>query len=65
MGIEPSELLMVGNSLKSDIQPALEIGAWGIFIPYEVMWQHEVIEHFEHKRMMKISRFEELKQVLL
>lgn len=65
MGIEPSELLMVGNSLKSDIQPALEIGAWGVFIPYEVMWQHEVIEHFEHERMMKINRFEELKRILL
>ena len=65
LNIQAAELMMVGNSLKSDIQPALEIGAWGAFIPYEVMWQHEVIEHFEHERMIKIGRFDELKQILL
>ncbi len=63
MGIESSALVMVGNSLRSDILPALNIGAYGIFIPYEVMWQHEVIDHFEHERMIQIERFEELKGV--
>lgn len=65
LDIQPAELMMVGNSLKSDIQPALEIGAWATYIPYEVMWQHEVIGHFEHERMFKIGRFEELNKVLL
>ena len=65
LNIQPNELLMVGNSLKSDIQPALEIGAWGVFIPYEVMWQHEVISHFEHEKMLKVSKFDELKKILL
>ena len=41
--IHPSELLMIGNSLKSDIAPALAIGAWAIHIPFHVTWQ---LEHF-------------------
>lgn len=65
MGIQPRELLMVGNSLKSDILPALNIGSWGAFIPYEVMWQHEVMEHFEHEQMLTLHTFSELGKLLL
>ena len=43
--IHPSELLMIGNSLKSDIAPALAIGAWAIHIPFHVTWQ---LEHFDY-----------------
>ena len=64
MHIVPEQLLMVGNSLKSDILPALNIGAYGVFIPYTVMWQHEVIEHFEHERMAQVSEFSDLLTVL-
>lgn len=30
--------MMVGNSLKSDVIPALQAGAWGVHIPYEITW---------------------------
>lgn len=60
IGTKPEELLMVGNSLKSDILPALNIGAWAVHIPYEVMWQHEVIDDFEHHRMFQLNQFSEL-----
>lgn len=36
--------MMVGNSLKSDIIPALEVGAWGVHIPSEHQW---VLDHAE------------------
>ncbi|MEP7454533.1 HAD family hydrolase [Phyllobacterium sp. SB3] len=36
--------LMIGNSLKSDVVPAIEAGAWGIFVPHELTW---VLEHVE------------------
>jgi putative hydrolase of the HAD superfamily len=36
--IRPSEFLMVGNSLKSDILPALEIGGAALHVPYELTW---------------------------
>ena len=56
----PSDLLMVGNSLKSDIAPALAIGAWALHIPFHVTWQLEVHEEFDHERMRKIERFSDV-----
>ena len=32
---------MVGNSLRSDIAPVLELGGWGVHVPYHVTWAHE------------------------
>ena len=58
--IHQSELLMVGNSLKSDIAPALAIGAWAIHIPFRVTWQLEHFEEFDHERLKKIEQFAEL-----
>jgi putative hydrolase of the HAD superfamily len=36
--------MMVGNSLKSDIVPAIQAGSWGVYIPHELNW---VLEHDE------------------
>ena len=58
--IHPSELLMIGNSLKSDIAPALAIGASAIYIPFHVTWQLEHFEEFDHERMTKISHFSDI-----
>ena len=58
--ILPSELLMVGNSLKSDIAPALNIGARAIHIPFHVTWQLEHFEDIEHERLIKITHFNEI-----
>ncbi|MEQ8476851.1 HAD family hydrolase [Fulvivirga sp.] len=41
LDIRPEEFLMVGNSLKSDILPVIEIGGKAIYVPYEITWQHE------------------------
>ncbi len=60
----PSELLMVGNSLKSDCAPALAIGGWAIHIPFHVMWQLEQHEDFEHPRLKKIRHFDELLEII-
>jgi putative hydrolase of the HAD superfamily len=58
--IHPSELLMVGNSLKSDIAPALAIGAWAIHIPFHITWQLEHFEDIDHERLIKIEHFSEI-----
>jgi putative hydrolase of the HAD superfamily len=42
-GVEPSTFLMVGNSVKSDILPILELGGHGVHVPYHVTWGHEVV----------------------
>ena len=64
IGIIPEELLMVGNSLKSDIAPALNIGASAIHIPFHVTWQLEHFDDIEHQRLIKISHFNEIISVL-
>ena len=40
-GLDPARVLMVGNSLKSDIIPVLRLGGWGVFVPYRILWSHE------------------------
>ena len=37
----PDNFLMVGNSLRSDILPVLELGAHAVYIPHELTWVHE------------------------
>jgi putative hydrolase of the HAD superfamily len=39
--IAPTQFLMVGNSLRSDILPVLEIGAQAVYVPYQHTWSHE------------------------
>lgn len=41
--INPSEFLMIGNSLKSDILPLVNIGAEAIHVPFHTTWQHETV----------------------
>lgn len=36
--------LMVGNSMKSDVIPPLQIGAWGVFVPHDLQWDLEYAE---------------------
>jgi len=45
LDILPENLLMVGNSLKSDILPVLNIGGYAIHVPYHTTWAHELIDH--------------------
>ena len=42
--IEPGRFLMVGNSLRSDILPILELGGQAVYIPYQITWLHESAE---------------------
>jgi putative hydrolase of the HAD superfamily len=44
-GVEPSRFVMVGNSVKSDVLPVLEIGGRAVHIPYEYLWEAEHAEH--------------------
>jgi putative hydrolase of the HAD superfamily len=40
-GVDPERFLMVGNSLRSDVAPVLEVGGWGVHIPHELTWAME------------------------
>ena len=64
-GIRPEELLMVGNSFKSDIHPALQMGARTIFVPFHVVWEHEKLEEYDHTSLLKVSRIDDILKYLL
>ncbi len=39
--VEAANFIMIGNSMRSDICPVLELGGHAVFVPYEITWQHE------------------------
>ncbi len=41
--IQPEDFVMVGNSLRSDIVPVVELGVRAVHIPYQVTWHHEQV----------------------
>jgi putative hydrolase of the HAD superfamily len=62
LDIHPSEFLMIGNSLKSDVLPVLGIGGHAIHIPFHTTWAHEKIDHqVVHENFRD---FERIKDVL-
>ena len=63
-GITINELLMVGNSFKSDIEPVLQLGGRAVHVPFHVVWAHEVTEEYDHENLTVIKEFRELTKVL-
>ena len=57
---------MVGNSPKSDINPALSCGMYAVFIPYEHTWHldHDALEHPDHPRLRKVERLSDILNLL-
>ncbi|GAA0723848.1 HAD family hydrolase [Dokdonella soli] len=56
-GVAASAFAMVGNSLRSDIEPVIGLGGWGIHMPYHVTWAHELEHGVErgHPRVITIA----------
>ncbi|MCB2130141.1 MAG: HAD family hydrolase [Rhodobacteraceae bacterium] len=64
-GTRPTEAVMVGNSLRSDILPVLRIGGWGVHVPHELTWELERDEPPRaHSRFLALNTLEELAAVL-
>ncbi len=61
LDITPDNFLMIGNSIKSDILPVLNIGGYGVHVPYHTTWAHEHVAHeIEHKHFKKIDSIAEI-----
>ncbi len=64
-GTGPEAAMMIGNSVKSDVIPALEAGCWGILIPHELTWE---LEHAElpsdHPRFGVVSGLHEIPELV-
>jgi putative hydrolase of the HAD superfamily len=64
-GDGPEHSMMVGNSLKSDVVPAIEVGGWGIYIPHPLTWAHEHMDApNDAPRFRQIERIGELPGLL-
>ena len=64
-GLEPHQLLMIGNSVKSDIAPVVNIGGMAIHTPHEVVWVHEMMDMPESDRIIEVRSIKEVLQYLL
>ncbi|TXE16378.1 HAD family hydrolase [Psychroserpens burtonensis] len=66
LDIKPSEFLMIGNSLKSDILPLVNIGAEAIHIPFHTTWLHEQVneQEIKNRAYKTITHLLELKRIL-
>lgn len=63
--IDPHKMLMVGNSVKSDIAPVVSIGGTAIHTPHEVVWVHEMMDMPESDRIIEVQNIREVLQYLL
>jgi putative hydrolase of the HAD superfamily len=62
LDIKPAEFVMIGNSVKSDILPVINVGARAIHVPFEVTWQHE--KHHEEPGKDRFITVNNLTEVL-
>jgi len=60
-GVEPEAAVMAGNSLRSDVWPALQAGAWAAHIPHEFEWARERADDAEGQpRFVRLQTLEQL-----
>lgn len=60
--IDVKEFLMIGNSLKSDVLPLINIGAQAVHVPFHTTWQHEEVTINEDE--FKYLKINSLKDIL-
>jgi len=58
LDVAAQDFLMIGNSLKSDCIPVLDIGGYAVHIPYHTTWVHEKVAKIDNK-----THFKEIKQL--
>ena len=63
--LDPSRLLMIGNSVKSDIAPVVGIGGTAIHVPHEIVWVHEMMDMPESDRIIEVNEIREIQKFLL
>ena len=57
---------MIGNSLRSDVLPVINIGGHACHIPFHTTWAHELIDHeIEHENFYEINKLTELIPLLM
>ena len=62
--LDPSKMLMIGNSVKSDIAPVVNIGGTAIHTPHEIVWVHEMMDMPKSDRIIEVNNFTEILKYL-
>lgn len=63
--LAPEQLLMIGNSVKSDIAPVVNIGGTAINTPHEIVWVHEMMDMPESERIIEVNGIRDILDHLL
>ena len=63
--LAPEQIIMVGNSVKSDIAPVVNIGGIAFHTPHEVVWVHEMMDMPENDRIIEVKNIREILDHLL
>lgn len=65
LDVMPQEFLMIGNSIKSDIMPVLNIGGHGIHVPYHTTWAHETVDYtVDHPQFKQVKHVSDILPIL-
>ncbi|WP_396191081.1 HAD family hydrolase [Flavobacterium sp.] len=66
LDIKPEDFIMIGNSLKSDVLPVLNIGGHGYHIAYHTTWEYEKIDfEIEHDNFKSLEKITDVLPILL
>jgi putative hydrolase of the HAD superfamily len=66
LDIKGDEFFMIGNSLKSDVLPVLNVGGSAVHVPFTTTWAHERIDHeIVHPKFKTVSNISEVLDILL
>jgi putative hydrolase of the HAD superfamily len=61
----PEDFVMIGNSLKSDVLPVLNIGGIGIHVPYHTTWEYEKIDfEIKHPKFIALTDITQVLEIL-
>ena len=63
--LQPEQILMIGNSVKSDIAPIVNIGGIAFHTPHEVVWVHEMMDMPQSDRIIELNSIREVLDYLL
>jgi putative hydrolase of the HAD superfamily len=65
LDIQPNEFAMIGNSIKSDVLPVLNLGGVGIHVPFHTTWAHEHVEaEIKHEKFFQVETLREVPNLL-
>lgn len=60
----PEQFLMVGNSLKSDVLPVVDVGGTAVYIPYHLTWEHEIVTQTTHQNYLELEHIGQLPELI-